>query len=434
MVRSVVIADDLTGANATGVMLKKMGYRTSTMMRREDVDLDKIDHCDCLTFTTDSRGIEESEAYDRVYKVTKMVKSDQILLYSNRIDSTLRGNLGKETDAMLDALGEDYIALVVPCAPASGRVTIGGYMLVHGAILSRTEVALDPKTPILDSRVVKIFEQQTCYKTGFIDMHELTQGLEYLIHCIRDRVEDGARILVFDSITPEDIDIISDAALRCGFPFIAVDPGAFTASLTSKMIRTSDQEGGAKILTVVGSVNPVAKVQMETLWLSQPVYNVFAKTSRFLEGDQEKEEEIRRVIDEITEHADGFEILGVTGDGINPEHRIDLGVISREKKMSIDEISEIINEAFAEIAWRLMKAEPRFGGCYTSGGDITASVCRRFGALGIQLKDEVIPLAACGRFINGDFPGKWIVTKGGMTGNPDGINICIQKLKTMLNI
>ena len=434
MIRSVVIADDLTGANATGVMLKKMGYRTSTMMQRENVDLDKIDHCDCITFTTDSRGIEEAEAYNRVYEVTRMVRSDQILLYSNRIDSTLRGNLGKETDAMLDALGDDYIAFVVPCAPASGRVTIGGYMLVNGVILSKTEAALDPKTPILDSRVVKIFEQQTCYKTGFIDMHELTQGLEYLINCIRDRVESGARILVFDSITPEDIDIISDAALRCGYPFIAVDPGAFTASLTSKMIRSSDQEDGAKILTVVGSVNPVAKVQMETLWLSQPVYNVFVKTSCFLEGDREREEEIRRVIEEIIDHADAFEILGVTGDGINPEHRIDLGVISREKKLSIDEISEIINEAFAEIAWRLMKAEPRFGGCYTSGGDITAAVCRRFGALGIQLKDEVIPLAACGRFINGDFPGKWIVTKGGMTGNPDGINICIQKLKTMLNI
>ena len=434
MVRSVVIADDLTGANATGVMLKKMGYRTSTLMQREGIDIRTIDDCDCITFTTDSRGVDREEAYKRVYQTTTMSRNKNVLLYSNRIDSTLRGNLGSETDAMLDALGDEYIAYVVPCAPASGRITVGGYMLVNGIILSRTEAAFDPKTPIIDSRVVQIFQDQTRNKTGHIDMHDLTQGIEYLKEKIQKKIEEGVRILIFDSITPEDIDLISDAAIGCRKPFIAVDPGAFTASLCSKLIRTSDQDSHAKILTVVGSVNPVAKTQMETLWLSQPVYNTFAKTEEFLKDEESKEKEIQRVIADITDHTDAFEILGVTGDGINPENRIDLPRIAGEKGMTVDELSDQINEAFAEIAWRLMKAEPRFGGCYTSGGDITASVCKRFGALGIHLKDEVIPLAACGRFIRGDFPGKWIVTKGGMTGNPDGINICIQKLKTMLNI
>ncbi|MBM6968595.1 four-carbon acid sugar kinase family protein [Pseudoramibacter alactolyticus] len=42
------------------------------------------------------------------------------------MDSTLHGNLGSETDAMLDTLGDDYTAIVVPFTPASGRVTIGG--------------------------------------------------------------------------------------------------------------------------------------------------------------------------------------------------------------------------------------------------------------------------------------------------------------------
>lgn len=433
MVRCVVVADDLTGANATGVMLKRMGYRTSTMMKMKDVDLKNVKDCDCVTFTTDSRGVDAEIAYHRVYNVTTMTKSKDIVLYANRIDSTLRGNLGSETDAMLDALGEHYIACVVPCAPASGRVTIGGYMMVNGTILSRTEVALDPKTPIVDSRVVKLFERQTKNRVDYISMYDLTQGEEYLRNKIREKVSKGARILVFDSVTPEDIDVISDAVIDSRIPFVAVDPGAFTASLTSKLIRTENQDGKAKILTVVGSVNPVAKVQMETLWLSQPVYNVFARTREFLKGNDIREMEIERIVREILDHIDDFEIVGVTGDGINPEHRIDLVEFSEKENMTIDEISEIINQAFAEVTYRLMKAEERIGGCYTSGGDITAAVCKRVRALGINLKDEVIPLAACGRFIDGEFPDCWIVTKGGMTGNPDGINVCIQKLKAMLN-
>ena len=41
---------------------------------------------------------------------------------SHRIDSTLRGNLGSETDAMLDYLGEDYIASL--CTVASPLLVV----------------------------------------------------------------------------------------------------------------------------------------------------------------------------------------------------------------------------------------------------------------------------------------------------------------------
>ncbi|MDY6416382.1 MAG: four-carbon acid sugar kinase family protein [Succinivibrio dextrinosolvens] len=54
------------------------------------------------------------------------------------MDSTLRGNIGAETDAMLDSLGEQYTAIVVPTFPSSGRTVVGGYLLVNGALLHKT--------------------------------------------------------------------------------------------------------------------------------------------------------------------------------------------------------------------------------------------------------------------------------------------------------
>ena len=39
MAKCIVIADDLTGANATGVLLKKMDYNTYTMMNAERLEL-----------------------------------------------------------------------------------------------------------------------------------------------------------------------------------------------------------------------------------------------------------------------------------------------------------------------------------------------------------------------------------------------------------
>ena len=70
MVKCVVVADDLTGATATGVMLKKMNYNTSTLLNMKELDIEQLTNCDCVTLTTNSRGIDEKNAYNRVYNVT----------------------------------------------------------------------------------------------------------------------------------------------------------------------------------------------------------------------------------------------------------------------------------------------------------------------------------------------------------------------------
>ena len=140
MVKCAVIADDLTGANATGVMLKKQGYVTSTIMNLVKSELSNLGDCECIAFTTDSRGVDGETAYNRVYNLTKMLTDLNLTILCKRIDSTLRGNLGCETDAALDAMGPDYVAVVVTCAPASGRITVGGYMQVNGTTAGSTVV------------------------------------------------------------------------------------------------------------------------------------------------------------------------------------------------------------------------------------------------------------------------------------------------------
>ncbi len=127
-------------------------------------------------------------------------------------------------------------------------------------------------------------------------------------------------------------------------------------------------------------------------------------------------------------------MFSITSDGIDPDKKLDLARFSSNLGITIDEISDMINDAFAEVTYRLLKREPEIGGLYTSGGDITTAVCRRIKAPGIELTDEVIPLAACGKLLGGDFPGKWIVTKGGMTGNQDAISLCVGKLKVNMNL
>ena len=434
MSQCVVVADDLTGGNATGVLLRKMNYQANTVLNLAAVDPDMLASCDCVIYPTDSRGLAPELAYEKVWEACEKLTAPDVKVWSHRIDSTLRGNLGSETDAMLDFLGEDYVAIAAPCFPATRRVVCGGYMLVEGIPLHKTSIAIDPKTPVKTSDVAALFTAQSKYGVGALQMNELMHGKHYLADRIKELAAAGKRTIVLDCVTQEDLDLIADACITSKLKIIAVDPGVFTSTLARKLITPSAKREKSKILAVVGTVHPNAKVQMENLWLSQRTYNVFVQTRKLLESDSEREAEIARVAAEILENCDRNQISTVTGDGIYPENRIDFKPYMKKSGLSMNEVTEVINRSFAEIAHRIFSAEPSFRGMYTSGGDITVAVCERFGTAGLRLIDEVLPLAAYGTFLEGQFDGVHIITKGGSQGDSSAINQCITYLKEKLFI
>lgn len=434
MPQCVVIADDLTGANATGVLLKKMNYKAYTVMNMERIQLSTLEDCDCVLYPTDSRGVEPEIAYNRVHNVCNLLKKDGVKVYSKRIDSTLRGNLGSETDAMLDSLGEDYVAVVAPCFPSSGRILIGGYMLVNGLPLHKTDIAIDPKTPVKVSQAEVLFREQSRYPVSSIYMKDLMHGKHFLADLMKRHVQGGSRILVVDCVTQEDLDLIADAVITSGLKVLAVDPGVFTAALSRKLIVPGERKEKNKILAVVGSVHPNARVQMEELWLSQRTHNVFVNTKALLEEKNVRQGEIHRVISEVLKECGRNAVSTVTGDGIYPENRIDFKPYMEKYHCSMDEVTDRINSAFAEITYGIFKSERTFRGLYTSGGDVTVAVCRKFRTAGLSLVDEVLPLAAYGQFLKGEFEGIHIITKGGSQGSSSAINQCITYLKEKLYI
>ena len=432
MPQCLVIADDLTGGNATGVLLAKLGYKAHSVLSyehsRENPDFME---CDCLIITTDSRALTQKEAYSRIKHAARVFSSPDVKLYSKRIDSTLRGNIGTETDAMLDSLGEDYIAVCAPCFPSSGRTLVGGYLLVDGLPLHKTNIAIDPKTPVKISDIAQIFQSQSKYKVASLFIDDLMDGKHALAQKINAFADSGSRIIIVDCVTNEDLNLIADAVITSKRKIVAVDPGVFTATLARKIITPQSKAERYKILSVVGSVNPNTRDQMEKLWLAQrPIANVFVETKRLLESDEAREQEISRVTSEILKLAKTNTVLTVTGDGIYPEKRIDFTQYSGH----IEILTGRINSAMAEMALRIMLAEPSFRGLYASGGDVTQSVCEKFYASGLELRDEVLPLAAYGVFSGGEFDGLHVVTKGGSQGNSDAINLCVNYLKSKLYI
>lgn len=435
MHKCVVIADDLTGGNATGVMISGYGYNTYSIVNKDGLNLEDMPECDCIVYPTNSRALPAKEAYDLVYEATNFFKDENIKVYSKRIDSTLRGNLGSETDAMLDALDNDAVAMVVPCFPQAERIIVGGYVLVKGIPLHKTEAAADPIASIDSPLPVNLFKKQSKYDIGSIMIDDMMYGEEYIADKIKLFKQEGKRIIVFDSISQEDMDLIANAIIKSGVNFITVDPGIFTATMVSKLVPNAKNEKQInRVLAVVGTTNAVARGQLEEFLETQPkALNVYAETEEFLRSEERREKEITRVVNEVLYKYQDYDMCTVVGDGIFPAKRISFKTYMEYYNIDAEGVSKMINDAFAEITEKILKGEKSFQGLYTSGGDITIAVCRRLKVAGLKLIEDVAPLAAHGIMMSGEFNGLKIVTKGGMVGDKYAMKTCMNYLSRKIN-
>ncbi|WP_257350330.1 four-carbon acid sugar kinase family protein [Pseudalkalibacillus decolorationis] len=425
-----VIADDLTGANATGVRLTKQGFRTATVVRGAPFPDTRL--YDALSIDTDSRYAPVDVCQRRVAKAISQLKSHDTTVYCKRIDSTVRGHFGYEIDTMLEELGMNSVAVVCPSYPKSGRVTTGGYLLVDGVPLQETDVARDPVKPLTQSYVPVIIENQSQYKVEHIPLSTVLNGSEAVRNRMTELIEKGTRIISVDAVTDEEIDHIAKAMTFIKthnlFP---CDPGPLTASYAREYVQQKVRP--VKLLVSVGSATTITGRQLEYLYSKAQIAPVMVDANELATYGDGWEQEIEHAVKEALVRIENDNLLVVTTFKPGAK-RIDLMHKAKIENTSEDALAKRITDGLAKISRKIIESSPhKIEGCFSSGGDVTASLCAVGGASGIRLKDEVLPLVAYGTFIGGHFDGLSIVTKGGMVGDKKAIYECVQHLKSKLS-
>lgn len=430
MIHTIIVADDMTGANVSSSLLAKKGIRVGSLISYEDI-LSFHDY-EALGVHTDSRGVSPQEAYERVYNAVKELKSVPVDFFNKRIDSTLRGNIGKEIDAMLDALDQDEMAFVVAAFPTSHKIVIGGYMLVDGTPLEKTDVANDPTSPVNTSLVKNVIQSQTKYKTETISMEIVLSGTDAIQQEISRLKDSGVRIISFDASTNEEIDTIAQAVLNSNIPFIAVDPGPFTESLVVGLGKQGEIKQKQKTLFLIGSVSTIALSQIAKLRSDYNPYVVKIDTKKLL-TQHESVAEIERCVKEVLENLDDSQMF-LIASRIDLEDKLDLFQVASELGMTVQMASEQISQGIARIGKRIVDdSGDQFGAFYTSGGDTTKAFLKITHTQGIEIKDEIIPLAVYGTVMGGTLNDKAIITKGGLIGDANTLTLCANYLQTKIS-
>ncbi|MFP3846754.1 four-carbon acid sugar kinase family protein [Priestia filamentosa] len=421
-----IVADDLTGATTVGVLLAKSGISTAAFFDERSLE-ERTDY-QAMVLSSDSRHLKKEEAQKRVKLAVRSLKNYGAIYFSKRIDTTMRGGIGFEVDAMLEELDSDTIAIMVPTMPQSNRILVGGYSLIDGVALSKTPVANDVRTPVTETHVPSLMAQQTKQKIGTIPLGDVLLGKEQLKQTLIEKRENKARVIIIDAVTLEDVETIAEAVTELEWNVLAIDPGPFSERLAilkgygsdnEQIIDnyTIEQEIKGTVLAVAGSASPITKTQLKALSLESGTHQISVdaellidkKNQAFLEIHQSTnkaiaalESQTSRVI--LLESALNGNVLNLQEK--EAYYRLQPGDAARNINTGLGEIvKNLLNNGIGDIK-----------GIYLTGGDTMVSVLRLLGAKGIELIDYVIPQADVGRIIGGKYDGLIVVGKGGLTG------------------
>ena len=358
--RVLIIADDLTGAMDAAGPFAARGIATWVVACPDDCNAQAVAGAQVVSVNTESRHLGAAQAAARVVECFDRVGGDAFALVVKKIDSTLRGNVVAETQAILKRARRTR-ALVAPAFPGQGRTMRGGKVYVRGVPLEQTAFARDALSPALASPLAEAF------------------------------AEAGVPATLRDAEVDADLDaVVRDLPRDADAPLVVGSAG-----ITSALARATTGAGQrVPPLAVTGRV-------------------VFIVGSRA----QASREQVARL------EADGaFVVLAPNGvPAALPATEGDRAIVLMAVPDAAGGEGDAEQVARGLAANGLALARrPGTGALVATGGDTAIAVLRASGNAALEVGGELMPGIACAR-LRVDGQSLWLVTKAGGFGDPDAL-------------
>lgn len=249
MTKLLVIADDFTGALDTGIQFAREGTKTCVAIGADGVLASRADY-PVIVIDSETRHLPHIEAYETVCKLVNEARAAGVGYIYKKTDSALRGCVGAELSAALDAWpGADELAFV-PAFPKVRRTTKGGTQYIDSVPVSESAFGRDPFEPVRHSYIPDIIAEQS----------------EVEVRLASEAASPyGRQITVYDASTEEDLAEVAarlktkGCTLAAGCAGLAAHLGVFIELPKGKARSPRKTKG---MFVVCGSLNPISEAQI----------------------------------------------------------------------------------------------------------------------------------------------------------------------------
>jgi uncharacterized protein YgbK (DUF1537 family) len=249
----IILADDLTGAADCAARCHAAGMAATIALSGAHIQTSGAICC-----TTDSRHLPADLAAQRVRELAAGMGEYTESIWYKKIDSTLRGHIGQELDALLDTLGR-ACALVCPAFPAQRRGLADGHLVIDPA-------------PVEPLHLPTLLARQSRRAVGAIGLADVRGGTGHLAERLLAERARGVELLVIDALDEADLQTVLDAALLALPDALFCGSAGLAGTLAADMARRSHPQSAdptlpvaGPALLVIGSGSAMARRQMAFL-------------------------------------------------------------------------------------------------------------------------------------------------------------------------
>ena len=412
-----IIADDLTGADDTALQFHLRGANTQILLDDSVIPENKVS-TQVWAITTETRNIDAHDAYERVKNsAKKLSETFNVEYFYKKMDSTLRGHIAVEALGILEALEWDA-AVIIPAFPQEGRTTIGGYHLLKGIPIERTEFARDPRFPIYESHIPTVLKNELQNEQDelidLIELRTVIKGAGPILKKLNELIEKGVKLIVVDAVSVTDIEQVVLAIEKSSYKILPCGSAGCAQVLGNIWLPETENHQQERTipalpkLIVSGSATQVTALQIQKLQDDDDIENTYfidLKMEDILEGVTE--DIIKRVAENLIK--DNVVVVHTSN------FTVDSKIVSQflfDNELSKTQFLSKISEYLAVLTKRVLFNKDAI--LITIGGETSFKCCRAINSNALQIIDSILPaIPLCL-----DTKAQWVVTKSGNLGNP----------------
>ncbi|WP_337997541.1 four-carbon acid sugar kinase family protein [Oleispirillum naphthae] len=423
--RIAIIADDLTGANDSGMQFAAHGLPTTVHLGDPVGGL--AEEGGVAVIDTETRGLAAGRVPPLVEAVARRVRAAGIARVYKKIDSTLRGHVGLELDAAARVLDADYVFLA-PAFPAMKRTVEDGLLLVDGVPVDRTDIARDPGSPVTSAEIARLVAPHMPGAACLTVSTAEAANPEALRARLAAARAHGRVCAAFDARTDADLAAVAAfgaamaeedgaAILWAGSAGLAAQLPAAWGIPARPPAPPALPRAARPPLLAVGSVNPVSVAQTDHAIETTGATPAILSPEALLE-EGGRDAEIARGILLLRDLArGGAEILILTTAHGRADVERTVALAGR-LGLSRGEAGRRIAEGLAAVARRLLD-DGLTDRLVTTGGDTARAIMDATGIAAMSVAGSIEPGIPLMR-AHGT-PERHIITKAGGFGAPDAL-------------